>query len=297
MSGSARHLGGVLEPGVATVHPALLVRGLRARALEAGVQIHENSPMLSMDKTAAGTIVRAAQGEVRAGAVVLATNAALAGYREVRRNLLILGSDVVATAAVPERLRQIGWRPGLAISDSRRLVHYYRTTYDGRVVFGKGGGRLGFAGRVDSGFTGASRRSAEVAEHLFRTYPQLRGSSLTHSWTGAIDYSADGLPFFGALASHPGAFYVAGFSGDGVGPSYIAGQVLASLALGLTDQWAANPLIRQPRGKLPPEPIRYLGGQLVRLAIAHKESREDAGEKVSYPLSLMASLDPTSFVG
>jgi putative aminophosphonate oxidoreductase len=297
MAGSQVHVGGVFEAGVATVHPARLVRGLRTAALERGIQIFEHSPMTSIRDGDGRPVVMTPRGRVAAGSVALATNAALARYREVRRNLLILGSDVVATVPVPRQLEKSGWVPGLAVSDSRRLVHYYRTTQDGRIVFGKGGGRLGFAGRVDSGFLGESRRGPEVTEHLYATYPELRGTTVTHAWTGAVDYSIDGLPFFGALDDHPRVFYGVGFSGNGVGPSYVAGQILASLTTGRADDWSTNPLVRSPRGFLPPEPIRYLGGQLVRHAITRKERLEDRGERPDRGTKLLAGLDPTGFVG
>lgn len=297
MAGSDVHVGGVFEAGVATVHPAQLVRGLRTAALERGIQIFEHSPMTSIDGDNGRPVVITPRGRVAAGSVALATNAALARYRDVRRNLLILGSDVVATVPVPRQLEKSGWVPGLAVSDSRRLVHYYRTTQDGRIVFGKGGGRLGFAGRVDAGFLGESRRGSEVTEHLYATYPELRGTTVTHAWTGAVDYSIDGLPFFGALEDHPRVFYGVGFSGNGVGPSYVAGQILASLVTGRADDWSTNPLVRRPRGFLPPEPIRYLGGQLVRHAITRKERLEDRGERPDRGTKLLAGLDPTGFVG
>jgi len=45
------HLGGVWEPGTATVQPALLARGLRRVALEQGVRIFEDSPIPPADET------------------------------------------------------------------------------------------------------------------------------------------------------------------------------------------------------------------------------------------------------
>jgi glycine/D-amino acid oxidase-like deaminating enzyme len=49
-SGSAAHLAGVFEPRAATVQPALLVRGVRRVALEAGVRIFEGSRMVSFTR-------------------------------------------------------------------------------------------------------------------------------------------------------------------------------------------------------------------------------------------------------
>jgi glycine/D-amino acid oxidase-like deaminating enzyme len=297
VSGSDRHLGGVFEAGVATVQPAALTRGLRQCALAAGVHVWEKSPMTSFETTPTTVTARTPSGTVTAGRLVLATNAWLARYRQIRRHLLVLGSDVVATDPLPDRIAESAWKQGMAISDSRRLVHYYRTTRDGRIVFGKGGGRISFGGRFDAATWGSSTRTANVRAHLTRIYPDIAGIGLAGSWAGAVDYSCDGLPFIGHLANDPKVSFAAGFSGNGVGPAHLVARVLASLATGIGDEWADSPLIRTPRTYLPPEPIRYLGGQVVRKALERKESAEDRETTPSRAVALVAGLDPTSFVG
>jgi glycine/D-amino acid oxidase-like deaminating enzyme len=297
LSGSSQHVGGVFESGVATVQPAALVRGLRSAAIAAGVRVSEHSPMTGYDAGPAAITVRTPAGTVKTQRLVLATNAWLARFREIRRHLLVLGSDVVATAPMPGLLETSGWLPGLAISDSRRLVHYYRTTGDGRVVFGKGGGRLGFCGRFDRDAWATSARTADVSAQLARTYPWIAAANVTHSWAGPIDYSCDSLPFFGRLGGDPRVVYGVGFSGNGVGPSYLGGRILASLSLGLDDEWANSPMIRTPATSLPPEPVRYLGGRLVRAALIRKEADEDREARPSRIAARLAKLDPTSFVG
>lgn len=297
VSGSDRHLGGVFEAGVATVQPAALTRGLRRCAMAAGVQIWEKSPMTSLETFPTAVTVRTPSGSVTARRLVLATNARLARYAQIRRHLLVLGSDVVATDPLPDRILDSAWRQGMAISDSRRLVHYYRTTRDGRIVFGKGGGRISFRGRFDATTWGTSTRTNAVRAHLTWIYPDAAGIGLAGSWAGAVDYSCDGLPFIGHLGNDRKVSYAAGFSGNGVGPAHLAARVLASLATGSSDEWAASPLIRTPRTYLPPEPIRYLGGQLVRRALERKESAEDRESTPSRAVAFVAGLDPTSFVG
>jgi glycine/D-amino acid oxidase-like deaminating enzyme len=297
LTGSDRHLGGVFEAGVATLHPGRLVEGLRRQALGAGVRVYEASPMVRLEKRGTGTDVVTPAGRARAKAVVLATNAALASILEVRRHVVVLDSDVVTTAPCPDRLAETGFPQGLAVSDSRRLVHYYRTTDDDRMVFGKGGGGLAFHGRTSAGVTGASSRHCAVESHLRRVLPKLNDVPITHRWSGSVDYSVDGLPFAGRLRSNPAVCYMSGFSGNGVGPSYLAGEVLASLALGSDDEWSRSPLVRTPRATLPPEPFRYVGGNVVRRALERQERLEDRGASVDVVTSLITRLDPTSFVG
>src|SRR5439155_24166890 len=193
--------------------------------------------------------------------------------------IVVVGSDIVATERTPDRLAAIGWTDGLSISDSRLLVHYYRTTDDGRIAFGKGGGALGFSRWVGSRFEGESRRRDLVERAFRRTYPMLNDVRITSSWTGPIDRTRTRLPFLWPLGGRPAVFVGVGYSGNGVGPSYLAGRILASLVLGRDDEWARCGLVRTHAGRFPPEPFRYLGRPPGRGAIARKERAEDDGRR------------------
>ncbi len=104
-----------------------------------------------------------------------------------------------------------------------------------------------------------------------------------------IDISADHLPVFGTV---PGArlHYGAGYTGNGVGPSWLGGQILASLVLGSDDESAQLPLVRRNVRKLPPEPINFLGGSLVRAALLSVEEADDATRRPRPGARLVASL-------
>jgi putative aminophosphonate oxidoreductase len=298
-SGSPVHVGAVFERTGAVVQPALLARGLRRVALERGVRIFEHSPMTGVRPGALGhrPAVRTSTGIVHAQSVVLATNAWSVRSAAIRRRILVVGSDIVVTPPVPDRLAEIGWTDGVAISDSRLLVHYYRTTADGRVMFGKGGGVLPFGRRVGRRFEGPSPRAGVTEAHFRRTYPQLADVPVESSWTGPVDRSKSGLPFFGWLGR--GVLCGVGYSGNGVGPSYIGGRILASLALGRDDEWSRSGLVGLPSGPgsgFPPEPIRFLGGNVVRAAIARKERTEDAGRTVGGLTRRLVELAPAGLV-
>jgi glycine/D-amino acid oxidase-like deaminating enzyme len=216
----------------------------------------------------------------------------------VAKSLCVIASDMIATDPIPGRLAEIGWTDGLAVSDSRLLVNYYRTTLDGRIAFGQGGGRLARGGKVGAVFQGAAPRdrAERVAASFKALYPMLADVAVPRSWTGPIDRSWTGLPFFGRLEGRPDIVYGAGYSGNGVGPCYLGGRMLASLALRLDDEWAHSAELLRPRGGVPPEPIRYLGGHVVRAAVARKERAEDAGGRPG-PLTVrVAGLAPAGLV-
>jgi glycine/D-amino acid oxidase-like deaminating enzyme len=294
-SGSPVHLAGIYEPGAGVVQPALLARGLATAARRAGVRIFERSPMTELHADRR-VHVRTASGQVTADRVVLAMNAWGASLPQLRRALVIVASDVIATEPVPERLREIGWATELSISDSRRLVNYYRISDDGRVVFGKGGGTLARGGRVGSSYHRRSGRAQEVHNQLRHIYPALWDVPIASSWRGPIDYSLTGLPFFCRLNGREDIVVGVGFSGNGVGPSHVAGQTLAKLSLEGRDEQMPLALTAAPSGRLPREPLRYIGGLTVRAATARKEAAEDLGRQAGPITRTLARLDPTSFV-
>ena len=112
-----------------------------------------------------------------------------------------------------------------------------------------------------------------------------------------IDRATVGLPFFWRLGGRDDLLCGAGYSGNGVGPSRLGGDILASLALGADDEWARCGLAREPTGgRLPPEPFRYLGGRLVREAVARKERAEDRGRRPPPRAVALAKLAPAGLV-
>jgi glycine/D-amino acid oxidase-like deaminating enzyme len=276
---------GVFYRDGATVQPARLVRALRRRVLAAGVRLHERTRVTEI---AAGHL-ETVRGRVTAEEVVVATNAWGAGWGPLSRLLTPFGSYVVLTEPVPGLLEEVGWTGGEAITDCRMFLHYFRTTPDGRVLMGSGSGPIGFGGRIDDRFTKDMATAERAETGLRKLLPGLAAAHIEHSWGGPIDVSADHLPMFGTV---PGTriHYGAGYTGNGVGPSWLGGRILASLALGSDDDWSRLPLVHRPLKKLPPEPINFLGGSLVRAAMLSVEQAEEDGRHASMPARFVASL-------
>jgi putative aminophosphonate oxidoreductase len=293
-TGSPRYIAGVFEPTSATVQPARLARGLLRVAREQGVRVFEGSPMIQLQRSTP-PVVRTERGSVTSDRVVLALNAWTGQLRELRRAMVVVTSDIVITNPVPDELQRSGWSDGTSISDSRLMVHYSRTTNDGRIVLGKGGGRLAHGARIDASFTGPSPLEGQISAWLRYLYTFLAEGRMATSWTGPIDRTLDGLPFFTTLG-RPDLVCGAGYSGNGVGPSVMGGRILASLALGLDDEWSRCGLVRSPPPGLPPEPARFIGGTVVRAAVARKERAEDDGRPVAKLDRALARLAPAGLV-
>jgi glycine/D-amino acid oxidase-like deaminating enzyme len=289
---SPRFRGGVLYGDVATVQPARLSFGIREALIERGVALFENSHVLGVEDRPGGVVATTAHGRIRAGQVVLAAGPALAGHGSpVRSSVTIASSHMVITEPVPELIEEIGWTRGQAISDCRALLTYFRTTPDGRIAFGWGGGRIAPGGHR----FGRAEIDTEVVEQvgiaLREYFPGLAGRRLEHAWGGPIDASATHLPHVARLPSGR-AFAAFGYTGNGVGPSQMVGRSLASLVIGRDDRYSSLALV-EPAGaltKIPPEPFRFIGGTVIREAIGRKEAAEAEGRRPGPFVSAIAAV-------
>jgi glycine/D-amino acid oxidase-like deaminating enzyme len=165
---------------------------------------------------------------------------------------MVFRSAIVLTEPIPN----LEWRGGEPTFDARTYLHYFRPTNDGRILMGSASGVIADAERALRAF-----------------FPQHANVPIAARWEGPIDVSADHLPFFGTL---PGGrvHYGVGYTGNGVGPSWLGGQLLAQLASG---EQPDSPLVTRAVPKLPPEPIRSLGASVIRRAILKIDEAESHG--------------------
>jgi glycine/D-amino acid oxidase-like deaminating enzyme len=281
--------GGAFFSGAATVQPARLAHGLRERLVTAGVRVFERSPMRRLREGQNEVEIQTDGGRVRARSAVLAAGPWLGRLRPVRRRMTITTSHMVITEPVPDVLEEIGWTGGECITDSRVMLHYFRTTPDGRIAFGWGGGPVVPGIRLGDRADLAPGVIAEIERHLMRFFPQLEGRRIEHAWGGPIDVSPSHVP---GVVSLPGgsAFAAFGYTGNGVGPTHLFGQILARMALGRRDELTALPIVDAPPSwRVPPEPFRYAGGTVIRRALIRKESAEELGEEPGRLTSFVAN--------
>jgi glycine/D-amino acid oxidase-like deaminating enzyme len=286
--------GGVLIPDFATVQPARLALGLRRRLVDRGALVFERSGVRALRGGPDGVGAVTESGSVRARAAVLAVGPRARRLRELRTRLSVTSSHIVLTEPVPDVLADLGWTGGECITDGRTLIHYFRTTRDGRIVFGWGGGRLAYGGRVN----GRVELDAEVADavrrDLLRLFPAVADRRITHAWGGPIDVSPSHIPQIGTLPGAP-VHFAFGYTGNGVGPSHLAGRILASLALDRRDALTRLPIVDSgPGAFVPPEPLAWLGGSVVRSALVRREQVEEQGGRAD-PLTRAICATPRLF--
>lgn len=204
--GSDRFFGGLAVDRAAQLHPGLYHRGLMTAARRAGARLCANAPVEAIERKGDGFVLRTGAGAVAARHVVATTN----GYTGkatpwLRRRVVPINSYIIVTEELPEETAHALSPQGRTLSDSKRLLNYFRLTPDRR--------RLLFGGR--GSFSGAP--AEEVAEMLYGmmrdVFPQLDGVRITHGWTGNIAFTFDGMPHFG---THDGIHYGMGCNGSGV---------------------------------------------------------------------------------
>jgi glycine/D-amino acid oxidase-like deaminating enzyme len=277
--------GGVLLPTSAHVQPARLALGLRREVIAAGVRVHERTRVARVSRD--GTAHLTNGSAVKAGAAILAVNSATASFAGYRLSLGVASSHMVVTEPVPDVLEALGWTGGESIADCRALLHYMRPTRDGRIALGWAGGRMGFGGR-QLPWLDIDREAADVAANaLVALFPDLRHRAITHAWGGPIDVSPAHIPIFGSRGRVHHGF---GFTGNGVGPTYLGGEILARLALDRRDALTRLAIVEPAAKLMPPEPVRWAAGTVIRAALIRQDAAHDAGRRAGALTRFLASL-------
>jgi glycine/D-amino acid oxidase-like deaminating enzyme len=282
--------GGVFYPRAATVQPARLALGLRERLRARGVEVYERSAVTRLVGSWTGVEAHTAGGVVRARSAVIALGAAAKAARGPLHNRLsVASSHIVLTEPAPELLEEVGWTGGECITDSRALIDYFRTTPDGRIAFGWGGGHINMGARLHGRSEIDPEVTALTASNLWDYFPGLEGRALTHAWGGPIDASPTHLPLVLPLRGNR-AFAAAGYTGNGVGPSHMVARTLASLSLDRRDAPSRLAFVDPSPPKVPPEPFHWLGGEAIRAGILRKESAELSDRRPDPISSLLARI-------
>ena len=98
------------------------------------------------------------------------------------------------------------------------------------------------------------------------------------------------LPTVGRLETGD-VHYAHGYTGNGVGPSHLVGQMLATRVLHAPDPaLEALPIATLEPLRFPPEPIRSPGALIANTAIRRKDEAEDRGEDPNPLVDFVAKL-------
>lgn len=215
--------GGFLDEGGGHLHPLNYALGLAEAARKAGVQLREDSRVLTLE-TQNGVTAKTERGTVRAKYGVLACDALLGGLEpRIAGHIMPVANYIVATTplAAPQQLIA----DHLAVSDSRFVVNYFRMSDDGRLIFG-GGERY------------SPEPPANIAQfvrgHVLQLFPQLRDTKIDYAWGGLVSISMTRMPHIGRLGD---LFFAHGYSGQGVLLPALAGKVLSEAMRGTAERY------------------------------------------------------------
>ncbi|HUF55051.1 MAG TPA: FAD-binding oxidoreductase [Thermohalobaculum sp.] len=223
--GTDAYHGGVVYPRHAALHPGRYHAGLLDRVLEAGAAVHGRCPVEALEREAEGFVVKTPRGTIRARNVVLATNGYTGRYAPwLRRRVIPIGSYVIATEPLEPAVVDRVIPQHRVVSDTRRIVYYYRASPDRR--------RILFGGRVSSGETDPLKSGPKLHAEMVRLFPELGGSRISHSWLGFVAYTFDTMAHLG---ERDGLFYSAGYCGSGVSMASFLGMRLGQKVLGLEE--------------------------------------------------------------
>jgi glycine/D-amino acid oxidase-like deaminating enzyme len=290
-TGSPIYLGGVFMPGAAVLHPGFLASELRCAVLEAGVDVYERTPVLSINGDLRAVVTPHAL--VTASTVIFALGGWSGSVAPLGRSVVAVASEIIATEPIGDRLDASGWTGHEPVTNARLTLRYTRRTDDGRLIFGRAGTRLAYGARIGPKFHGDQRSVNDLRVELARYVPAARDAAITHAWAGPVDRSPDGLPTFGELGGgRMRLLYAVGFSGNGVAPALLAARALAGLATGHEDEWTRCAIVERGGKRFPPEPIRYVGGRIVKAAVTAAEEREEVERTAPQLLKQLARLAP-----
>lgn len=232
--GTDAYHGGVIYPRHAALDPARYHQGLLERVLAAGAQVRGHCAARAIEGRTPRFRVVTARGEVEAREVVVATNAYTGALTPwLRRRVIPIGSYIIATEALEPTLMARLMPAARAVTDTRRVVYYYRASPDrSRILFG---------GRVSARETDPLVTGPRLHRDLVAIFPALAGTRISHSWAGFVAYTFDTLPHTGV---HEGIHYALGYCGSGVALASYLGMRCGERLLG-----AAND--EQPFDDLP----------------------------------------------
>ncbi|MBF6052337.1 FAD-dependent oxidoreductase [Streptomyces eurocidicus] len=245
--------------GVAMVHPARLVWGLKRACLDLGVRIYEHTPGTELSAHGPGVAVRTPYGRIFARHAALGTNAFPSLVKRVRPYIAPVYDYALMTEPLtPEQRDAIGWRRRQGLGDAANHFHYFRITPDHRILWGGYDIVHHYGGGVRAEYDHHPATYRKLAEHFFHCFPQLEGLRFTHNWGGAIDTCSRFSAFFGT--AHGGRVaYALGYTGLGVGASRFGADVMLDLLAGERTERTELDMVRSKPLPFPPEPVRSMG--------------------------------------
>ncbi|MEO7727071.1 MAG: FAD-binding oxidoreductase [Burkholderiales bacterium] len=266
--GGAQSYGALRIPDALAVHPMKLASGVLAMARGAGAKVHTASPVTELEKRGAQHVLTTPYGTVRAKSVVIATN----GYTPqqlhpaVRATLLPVLSHIIVTRPLTTgEISAANFITRHVLTDSRKLLYYWRRLPDDRIMFG-GRGLI-----ADSARRNAQQREFLLTE-LKAKYPGLENVTVDYDWHGWVCLTRDFMPHVHHAADDRTVHYALGYQGSGVSLSLYAGKLLAQQIAG--EPAEALPHFNSPLPRYPLHSLVRIPQRLMYLWYRHLDNSD-----------------------
>lgn len=215
--GTLRYRGALLDRRAGALNPLGYARGLAAAAQRKGAIIHSGSKVRRLAREDGRWHVECEGGLVRSESVLLCTN----GYTDrlwpgLAQEVIPIHSLQVATRPLSDNQRRGILPEGHVVSDTQRILLYFRLDDEGRLIMG-GRGSLG-----EKNCHTLYRFVEGAAQRLF---PQIGVPEWQFRWAGKVALTTDHMPRVHELA--PGLRTCLGYNGRGVAMATAMGKALA----------------------------------------------------------------------
>lgn len=235
MLGSSAWFGGFWNRTGGHINPLALARGLARVVLEQGGRIYARSPVESFARQGDHWIVKTAQGQISARALVVASNAYTGEFSKqlspgIASEVMPVLSWQMATQPLSEQARQTIIPGRQAVSDTHGELYFMR--YDARNRLVTGGNVIGFGDKT-------GRLKEMVGARLQRLWPEIGEVKFDYVWNGYVGMTTDFLPRMHKLG--PNAFGWTGCNGRAVALSIALGNEFAKAVRGVPDEELALP--------------------------------------------------------
>ncbi len=215
--GSDFYHGGMVIKRAGKLHPSLFHKGLLDACHRAGVTLCAHTKVEAISGGDHKFTIKTSRGDCRAEHVIIATN----GYTgkltpKLRNRIVPISSQIIATEELPDDLARELIPNGRTISETPRVTSYYRMLPGGR--------RVMYGGRARFHDVPPDVSAALLYRMMTDRWPQLKGTRITHSWSGFVAMTTDALPHMG---KEDGLHFCTGCNGSGVAMMPYLGRQVA----------------------------------------------------------------------
>lgn len=264
--GSEFYKGAYFDKRGGCIHPYKYARGLAIALSNKGVPIYTETPAERLLRDNGRWIVETPKGKISSKYVVIATNAygidPLFKNYDLHKRVVPVTSSLISTRPLSEKENLSIIPSNLPISDTKKLVNYFRKLPNGQLIFGGRGDSTGKKTDIKSYYP--------IEKQLAEIFPQLAGIEIKERWSGNVAMHLGSFPHVGEIGE--GLFFGMGYGGRGVALTSLMGSRLAAKIAG--EDFFPDPMTE---GKFKPIPFHKFRGTGVKLMVGYYKVKEKIG--------------------